>query len=168
MPTGLLIPRKYFVVKGKGLSKASPLMAFDNALRDAGISALNLVPVSSILPPDIEEEEPHQLPRGAIVFLVMSEKRAKGPARISAGISWARGRPYGYVIEIHDEESAHGSHGMLRKMWDEINSRREFELEEPRYMVEELWIPEGYYGSVVAALVFSEVELVPSRGDKPQ
>ncbi len=168
MSSGLLIPRRYFVVKGKGLSRASPLMAFDNALRDAGISALNLVPVSSILPPGIEEEEPHQLPRGAIVFLVMSEKRARGPARISAGISWARGSPYGYVLEIHDEESAYGSEDMLRRMWEEIRSRREFELEEPRYMVEELWVPEGYYGSVVAALVFSEVELVHPGGDKPQ
>ncbi len=160
MSTGLIVPTKYFVVKGKGLSKTSPLMAFDNALRDAGISALNLVPVSSILPPDIEEEEPHTLPRGAVVFLVMSEKRAKGPAKISAGISWARGSPYGYVIEIHDEDSIAGSHGALRAMWDEIRSRGEFRLEEPRYMIEELWVPEGYYGSVVAALVFSEVKIV--------
>ncbi len=160
MITGLLLPRKYFVVTGKGLSRTSPLMAFDNALRSAGISALNLVPVSSILPPDIEEEEPRRLPYGSVVFLVMSEKRAKGPARISAGISWARGKPYGYVIEIHDADSLSNSHRALDAMWEEIAGRGEFELEEPRYAVEELEVPAGYYGSVVAALVFSEIEVV--------
>lgn len=156
----MLIPRKYFVTKGKGLSRASPLIAFDNALRDAGISQLNLVPVSSILPPNIVEEKPRRLPTGSIVFLVMSEQRAKGPAKISAGISWARGKPHGYVLEIHSENRLEESQNMLEKMWEELRSRKELELEEPRFMIEELEVPEGYYGSVVAALVFSEVELV--------
>ncbi|RLE62002.1 MAG: hypothetical protein DRJ38_10435, partial [Thermoprotei archaeon] len=38
-----LKPRKFFVVKGSGLSKTSKLNAFDAALKRAGISHCNLV-----------------------------------------------------------------------------------------------------------------------------
>lgn len=157
----MLLPRKYFVTKGKGLSKTSPLMAFNNALRDAGIHNANLVPVSSILPPDIEEEPPRPLPPGSIVFLVMSEKRARGPARISTGISWAHGKPHGYVIEFHDGDSNSHTHASLEAMWEDVLSERGLTIEKPRYLTEELEVPEGYYGSVVVALVFSEVEYRP-------
>ncbi|ABL78273.1 pyruvoyl-dependent arginine decarboxylase [Thermofilum pendens] len=152
----MLLPKKYFVTKGKGLSNVSPLMAFNNALREAGIHQLNLVPVSSILPPEVEEESPRRLPAGSIAFVVMSEKRAKGPARISTGISWARGKPHGYVIEFHDGNSSAETSSNLSAMWSEIRLRDVLELEEPRYLVEELEIPPGYYGSVVVALVFSD------------
>lgn len=160
MYKGVIIPRKYFVVQGKGLSKVSPLMAFDKALREAGISHLNLVPVSSILPPNIEEESYRKLPPGAITFLVMSEHRVKGPARISVGISWARGKPHGYVLEIHSENDGVRLVEKLSQMWAEIRERKEIEFEEPRVLVEDLEVPEGYYGSAVVALVFSEVEII--------
>lgn len=156
----MLIPRRYFVVKGKGLSRVSPLMAFDKALREAGISHLNLVPVSSILPPNIEEENYRELPAGAVTFLVMSEYRAQGPAKISVGISWARGKPHGYVLEVHSESDGNKSLEKLSQMWAEIRGRRDLELEEPRFLVEDLEIPEGYYGSAVVALVFSEIEII--------
>ncbi|UNQ72921.1 pyruvoyl-dependent arginine decarboxylase [Infirmifilum sp. NZ] len=157
----MIIPRKYFVTKGKGLSKVSPLMAFNNALREAGIHNVNLVPVSSILPPGVEEEPIHPLPPGAVVFVVMSEKRVKGPAKISTGISWARGRPHGYVVEFHDGDSESHTHSQLEAMWDEIRREKNLQIEPPRYLTEELEVPEGYYGSVVVALVFSSIELTP-------
>jgi len=154
----MLYPRKFFVVKGKGVSRVSALLAFNNALRDAGIHQLNLVPVSSILPPDAEEEDFHPLPPGAIAFVVMSERRAKGPAKISAGISWATGRPHGYVLEFHDGNSSLETLERLESMWREIREGEKLDLDKPRYVVEELEVPKGYYGSVVAALVFSKIE----------
>jgi len=149
------------VVRGKGLSRASDLLAFNNALKSAGIHQLNLVPVSSILPPDAEEEDFHPLPPGTIAFVVMSEKRARGPARISAGISWARGRPHGYVLEFHNSNSSQETLKQLESMWREIVESEELNLDKPRYVVEEIEVPEGFYGSVVTALVFSKVDYHP-------
>lgn len=154
-----MIPRKYFVVKGKGVSRTSPLVAFNNALKDAGIHQLNLVPVSSILPPDAVEESYRELPPGSITFVVLSEVRARGPARISAGISWARGEPHGYVLEHHDSCPASETRLALEKMWSEVIESESVALEAPRYVVEELVVPEGVYGSVLAALVFTEIAL---------
>lgn len=45
----------------------SPLNAFDGALINAGVGDLNLVKVSSIIPPGSREIKPRGLPRGAIV-----------------------------------------------------------------------------------------------------
>ena len=45
----------------------TPLNAFDAALIDAGIGDLNLVKVSSIIPPGCREIEPRGLPQGTIV-----------------------------------------------------------------------------------------------------
>lgn len=151
-----IVPRKYFVVRGKGLSKTSPLLAFNNALRDAGIHSLNLVSVSSILPPDIVEEN-CQLPPGSIAFVVISEIRARGPAIISAGISWARGNPHGYVLEHHNNSSAADTLKVLEKMWKELLESENIAIEPPRYLVEELEVPKDYYGSVLAALVFRDL-----------
>ncbi len=156
----MIVPRKYFVTKGKGLSRVSALMAFNNALRDAGIHNVNLVPVSSILPPDIEEEPKRPLQPGSVVFVVMSEKRVRGPARISTGISWAHGTPHGYVIEFHDGNSNSDTYSHLEAMWEEIRQEKNLKIGQPRYLTEELEVPEGYYGSVVVALVFSEIELM--------
>ncbi|MEZ0345725.1 MAG: pyruvoyl-dependent arginine decarboxylase [Infirmifilum sp.] len=154
----MIVPTKYFVVKGKGLSRVSPLMAFNNALRNAGIHNVNLVAVSSILPPGIQEEKPHPLPPGSVVFVVMSERRVQGPAKISTGISWAHGKPHGYVVEFHTGSSNSHTHSSLEAMWEEIRQEKNLEIEQPRYLTEELEVPEGYYGSVVVALVFSEVD----------
>ena len=56
------VPRKIFLTKGIGVHKEK-LASFELALRDAGIAALNLITVSSILPPECEfvdkEEQPN-------------------------------------------------------------------------------------------------------------
>ena len=45
-----LIPKKIFLTKGIGIHKEK-LASFELSLRDAGIASLNLITVSSILPP---------------------------------------------------------------------------------------------------------------------
>lgn len=70
------MPDKMFLTKGKGAHE-DKLVSFDQALRDAGISAFNLVKVSSIFPPHCRiisrEEGLSQLQPGQIVFVVLSE-----------------------------------------------------------------------------------------------
>ena len=51
------VPRKVFLTKGVGIH-AERLNSFEEALRDARISPMNLVKVSSIVPPHCELIDP--------------------------------------------------------------------------------------------------------------
>ena len=55
---GIFLPKKFFITVGSAVSHVSPLNAFDAALVKAGIAQCNLVPVSSIIPPDAEKVKP--------------------------------------------------------------------------------------------------------------
>lgn len=60
-------PKYYSIVSGVGASQY-PLVAFDNALRQAGVGDYNLVEVSSILPPRCEYREQIDIPKGSILY----------------------------------------------------------------------------------------------------
>ena len=60
-------PQYYSVVSGQGTSNYA-LVAFDNALRQAGIGDYNLVKVSSILPPGCIYKEHINLEKGSIMY----------------------------------------------------------------------------------------------------
>ncbi len=72
----MFLPKKVFFTKGIGRHD-DPLISFELALRDAGIERFNLVPVSSVYPPNcIEismEEGLSELKPGQIVFCVMAK-----------------------------------------------------------------------------------------------
>jgi arginine decarboxylase len=98
-----------FLTKGKGIDREK-LISFEVALRNAGIAHLNLVRVSSILPPECEiisdKEEAIKLLRpGQITFAVMSDNSTNEPNRlIAASVGLARpteGNHYGYLSEHH-------------------------------------------------------------------
>ena len=60
-----MYPTKYIITSGKGISQYQ-LVAFDNALLDAGISNYNLLKVSSILPANCAKVESiNDLPQGS-------------------------------------------------------------------------------------------------------
>jgi arginine decarboxylase len=65
------LPKHYTVVSGTGQSSFA-LVAFDNALRQAGIGDYNLVKVSSILPPNCEYKESVDAEKGSIVYVAYS------------------------------------------------------------------------------------------------
>ncbi len=104
----LYIPKIMFFTKGKGIHK-DYLTSFELALRDASISDLNLVSVSSIKPPHCKivnrhEGRKHLMP-GQIVFTVMAKSATNEPNRlIAASIGLARpadDAQYGYLSEHH-------------------------------------------------------------------
>lgn len=76
---GLIEVQKLYLVAGKAEGETS-LNAFDNALLDAGIGDVNLIKVSSIVPPGAEVviEKPN-LPRGALVPCVYFERTSDIP-----------------------------------------------------------------------------------------
>ena len=67
-----MIPKEFFVTSGRATSPVSGLNAFDLALKNAGIAQCNLVPVSSILPPECKERKWRKLPAGAITHAVVA------------------------------------------------------------------------------------------------
>ncbi|MDY7081683.1 MAG: pyruvoyl-dependent arginine decarboxylase [Halobacteria archaeon] len=83
---------------------------------DAGVEAYNLVPVSSILPPNAElvdvEEGTEYLPAGSIVHCVLSRTATDTRQRIASSVGVARRRPegdehaqqHGYLIEKHAKD----------------------------------------------------------------
>ena len=103
-----LVPKKIFLTKGVGFSRER-LASFEQALQDAGISPLNLVEVSSILPPGckvISKKEGIKLFRpGEIVFCVLSKNQSNENRRmIAASVGLAipsNKNDYGYLSEHH-------------------------------------------------------------------
>ena len=69
------VPKKIFLTKGKGFSKER-LTSFELALRQAGIASLNLITVSSILPPKCDfvtqNEGTSMLSPGQVVPVVLA------------------------------------------------------------------------------------------------
>ena len=103
-----LVPKNIFLTKGIGVSREK-LTSFELALRDAGIASLNLIEVSSILPPNCnfvkKEEGSKALFPGQIVPVVLarSESNKLGDL-VSSGVGVAVPREksdYGYLSEHH-------------------------------------------------------------------
>ena len=107
-----IVPTKVFLTKGVGRHKYQ-LKSFEAALRQAGVAHVNLVQVSSILPPRCkliskEKGVPHLIP-GQIGFCVMARSDTNEHGRLVAsaiGIALPKDKKqWGYLSEVH-------SHGM--------------------------------------------------------
>jgi arginine decarboxylase len=104
----LYVPKMMFFTKGKGVHK-DYLTSFELALRDAEIADLNLVSVSSILPPRCKivnrQEGRKHLLSGQVTFAIMARAATNEPNRlIAASIGLARpadDSQYGYLSEHH-------------------------------------------------------------------
>ena len=76
------------------------LNAFDNALLDAGIGDVNLIPVSSILPRNTEIVELPPIDEGKMVNCVLSYVHSKKPGDlITAVVAVATSDEFGCVVE---------------------------------------------------------------------
>ena len=102
-----MIPKRVFFTKGVGRHKEK-LQSFEMALRNAGIAQLNLVSVSSILPPDCKiiprEKGVQMLKPGQVTFVVMARNETNEPNRLiatSIGLAVPAEEHYGYLSEHH-------------------------------------------------------------------
>ncbi len=102
------VPKMMFFTKGKGTHK-DYLTSFELALREAEIADLNLVSVSSILPPHCRivtrQEGRRHLRPGQITFTIMARSATNEPNRlIASSIGLARAADesqHGYLSEHH-------------------------------------------------------------------
>jgi arginine decarboxylase len=103
-----LVPKGIFLTRGVGVHR-NRLNAFELALRDGGIERMNLVSVSSILPPGCtilsRTEGIKRLHDGQIAFCVLARQESNEPGRLMAasiGVAIPRDRSrYGYLSEHH-------------------------------------------------------------------
>ncbi len=104
----MYVPIKLFFTRGVGRHREQ-LFSFEMALRASGIAHLNLVRVTSILPPQckiISKEAGLKLVEpGQIVHVVMSEAATNEPRRLMAssiGVAIPRDpHQFGYLSEFH-------------------------------------------------------------------
>lgn len=102
------LPRKVFFTKGVGIAD-DPLLSFEFALRDAKIEKFNLVPVSSIAPPNIKivdiNEGLKELKAGEVVFTVLGRFTSNEEGKLiysSVGVAIPKDKKLnGYFTEYH-------------------------------------------------------------------
>lgn len=179
----ILLPRKMFFTKGVGTHKEE-LRSFELALRDAGIEKCNLVPVSSIVPPECRmislNEGLKELIPGMVTFCVLARCSSNEPHRliaVSVGCAIpAEPDAYGYLSEHHafgETEKVAGDYAedlaaaMLAstlgvefdedKSWDENKEvyRMSDKIVKATNITQSTIIdPDGKFSTVVAAAVF--------------
>ncbi|HII09371.1 MAG TPA: arginine decarboxylase, pyruvoyl-dependent [Methanosphaera sp.] len=139
----------------KGASEGpTKLNAFDNALLEAKIGNVNLIPVSSMLPPDTQVVEMPELEPGEMTNCVLSHQYSNNPGdEISAIIAFCQAKEMGCVVEATGinksqkelkDEAKFMAHYMMEKRGLEIIDYKE--IIQTHKVIEK--------ASVVAALVY--------------
>lgn len=127
----LALPAQYFLVAGYA-EGVTPLNAFDNALMRAGIGNVNLIRISSILPPSARWISPPRLPYGALVPTAYAEETStiRGTlvsAAVACGVPEDPSLP-GVIMEHHQVgEERQCREDVIRKV-EEAFSQRKYRL----------------------------------------
>ena len=105
----IIVPKMYMLVSGVGDARFA-LNAFDRALCDAGVGDLNLVKVTSILPPQAVPGLRADIPDGAVVFAAVGSITSSQPgellsAAVAVGIPTDKSAP-GVLMEGSARKSA--------------------------------------------------------------
>lgn len=145
-------PKKVKIAVGSA-EGGEKLTAFDKALLDAGIGNLNLVRVSSILPPDCAYEEDFPVPPGALTptaygSLVCDEPGREIAAAIGLGFA---SDGYGVIMEFAGYCSREEAERRVEAMVREAFAVRGKDLREVR--VQGVARVVGRTAAVVAAAV---------------
>jgi len=102
---------------------STPLNAFDNALLAAGIGNVNLVKISSIIPPDVDIVDLPRIKPGILVPTAYACFTSQVPGEvISAAVGYALPEDRtkaGVIMEHHDRVPRDTSERMIRQMLEE-------------------------------------------------
>ena len=138
----------------------TPLNAFDNALLAAGIGNINLVKVSSIVPPDVDLVDLPRIKPGALIPTAYAYSIGRRPGEvISAAVGWAlpedRTRA-GVIMEYHDGGALAEAERMIRQMLEEAFRVRDEAIREMKVFATEHRVER--IGCAVAAVVLLSEE----------
>jgi len=102
---------------------STSLNAFDNALLAAGIGNVNLIKVSSILPPGVELVALPRIKPGALVPTAYAAMTSEVPGEVvAAAVGWARPEDpakNGVIMEFHDKATREEAERMIVQMLEE-------------------------------------------------
>lgn len=160
----LYVPRLLHLARGcsEGLT---PLTAFDNALREAGIDNLNLVKVSSIVPKRARFGPRPDLPVGTVVPTVYTHVVSNVPGEVvSAVIAAGVGEEGGVLMEYHHRGTADNAERIVTAMVEEAFARRGWSLDGVRYATAEHKVDR--LGCATAAVLLLEGEPVGATPDQ--
>jgi arginine decarboxylase len=147
-------PKKFMLTAGTGEGETR-LTAFDAALLDAGIGNLNLIKVSSILPPKIQFHEKLEIPPGSLAPTAYGSITSKNSGEIIA-VAVAVGIPsidtYGVIMEYSGKFSQEEIEKRIRNMVIEAFKMRNLPLEEIKVCAVEHKVI--HCGSAFAGVVF--------------
>lgn len=122
-------PKKFYVAAGSAEGK-NHLNAFDNALLKAGIGNLNLMRVSSILPPGVEYSPQMVIPPGSLVptaygYIVSDVPGETIAAAVGVGFSKDT---FGVIMEYSGKCSKDQAEKAIKSMLEEAFATRGMEL----------------------------------------
>jgi len=122
-------PRKFIVVAGSSEGKTL-LNAFDNALLVAGIGNVNLLRISSILPPEAQHDPGLTLPPGSLVptaygYAISENKGEKICAAVGIGFTKDA---FGVIMEYAGKGDKAHAEQMIRTMLENAFETRNLPL----------------------------------------
>jgi arginine decarboxylase len=136
------------------------LNAFDNALLAAGIGNVNLVKVSSIVPPDVDIVDLPQIKPGSIVPTAYAAMTSETPGEtIAAAVGYALPEDRtkaGVIMEYHDRTDRPAAERAVRAMLAEAFSVRGERIRELRVVAAEHRV--GRVGCALAAITLLSEE----------
>jgi arginine decarboxylase len=139
------------------------LNAFDNALLAAGIGNINLVKVSSILPPEVPVVELPKIKPGAIVPTAYAAMTSAVPGEtIAAAVGYAvpdDPAKNGVIMEFHGHGTRAGAEESIRAMLEEAFRVRGETIREMRVFAAEHTVE--HVGCAIAAIaLLGEADLL--------
>ncbi len=140
----------------------STLNAFDNALLAAGIGNINLIRVSSIVPPDVEIVDLPKIKPGALIPTAYAAVTSELPGQvIAAAVGYALpddpAKP-GVIMEYHDVADRRTAERTIRRMLDEAFRVRAETIREMRIFAAEHTV-ERFGCAVAAVALLSDSDL---------
>ncbi|WP_455645213.1 pyruvoyl-dependent arginine decarboxylase [Methanosphaera sp.] len=144
---------KISLTKGKS-EGPTKLNAFDNALLDADIGNVNLIPVSSMLPPNTEVIPMPELKPGEMTNCVLSRQYSDNPGdEIAAVIAYAQADEMGCVIETSGiNKSVKDLEEEAKFMAEYMIEKRELEILDYKAVIQTHTVIDK--ACVVAALIY--------------
>lgn len=144
-------PKKFFITAGSAEGK-SPLTAFDNALLKARIGNLNLMRVSSILPPGVQYCPDMEIPPGSLVPTAYGCIISEVPGELIAaavGVGFSK-NTFGVIMEFSGKCGKDEAIKAIESMLKEAFETRGMELTGTKIAATEHRVEK--VGSAVAAV----------------
>lgn len=145
-------PSRFKIVKGVGKS-IYPLVAFDSALRDAGIGDYNLVKVSSILPADCKYTDDIEMTKGSILYAAYATTTISAGQTAGVGVAVAKAKSFKENGVIFENTDLSDPAEALKQMCINAMDNREREIDYINICTHTICGEENLYVSAIAAVV---------------